>query len=147
MPSNSNNFLDSASESDEEDEEEEYDPFDYICWVNQQEQDFFNDIAYGPFLKFHYKTPNTTCWNQPQNIRLRLLLYSYLDNNTLNRICPKKHIIEDGLATLDVNGEGNMQLSNDDIKTLFEFANRWCIIHKTKCISWVVFCIVQFSCI
>ena len=43
----------SASESDEEDEEEEYDPFDYICWVNQQEQDFFNDIAYGPFLKFH----------------------------------------------------------------------------------------------
>tara|TARA_B100000902_G_C27299111_1_gene911757 strand:- start:1689 stop:2135 length:447 start_codon:yes stop_codon:yes gene_type:complete len=140
-------YLYSASESEEEEEEEEYDPYDHICWVNQQEQDFFNEIAYGPFLNFHYRIPHTTSWNKPKKKRLRVLLHPYLDNNTLDRICPKKDIIKNGLATLDVMGQGRMHLTNDDINRLFYFANRWCVIHETKCISWVVFCIVQFSCI
>jgi len=137
----------SASESEEEEEEIEYDPYEHISWINQQEVDFFNDIAYGPFLTFHYRYPKTTAWNQPQNIRLRLLLHKYLDQNTLDRICPKKYFINNGFATLDVVGKGHMHLTNDDIKTLFLFAERWCRIHETNCVEWVVFCIVQFSCI
>ena len=136
-----------SEESDTESEEEEMDPYKHICWINQQEADFFRDIAYGPFLNFHYKTPKTTSWNTPRNIRLRYALHRYLDKDTLDRICPKRDFVQDGLAKLDATGCGQMHLTDADIKTLFSFAKRWCLIHDTNCISWVVFCIVQFSCI
>ena len=139
-------YTDSDSDSDSE-EEVQPDPYEYICWLNQKEQDFFNDIAYGPFLNFYYKYPKTTTWDQPKPIRLRYLLHKYVDNQTLNKICPKKDILINGLATLDVFGEGTMSLTDDDIKTLFYFAEKWCKLHDTNCVEWVVFCIVQFSCI
>ena len=148
MPSRFHLFhMYSASESESEEEEEEYDPYDHVCWINQEEQKFFKDIAYGPFLNFEYKIPDTEIWNKPEKTRLRLLLHPYLDQDTLDRICPKKDFVKNGMATLDVFGEGNMHLTDYDISRLFYFANRWCTIHDTCCVSWVVFCIVQFSCI
>lgn len=140
-------FMYSASESESEEEEEEEDPYDYICWLNEQELLFFQNIAYGPFLNFYYKQPNTSAWNNPQKIRLRHALHTFLDADTLDRMCPKKDFIEDGLFRLDVEGKGNMHLTDDDIKRLVFHARQWCLLHKTKCVDWVLFCIVQFSCI
>lgn len=149
MPSSKHHlyYMYSASESESEEEEEDYDPYDDICLLNQKEQDFFNEIAHGPFLNFHYRYPKTSSWNQPNPIRLRYVLHKYVDDDTLNRICPKKDVVKNGLATLDVFGEGKMHLSDAYVKTLFLYAEKWCILHGTNCVDWVVFCIVQFSCI
>lgn len=129
-------FLYSASDT-ESDDEEEYSEVDDDLWVNEQELMFFEDIAYGPFLTFEYKMPRTYHWdNPPKKYNVVKLFKKYLDDNTLHRMYRTRVI-----------GQGTMRLTNSDIETLFRFAKRWCLIHKTKCVDWVAYCIVQFSCI
>ena len=135
-------YSDDESSSEEEEEEPNYKKiYKKICDLNYEEMTFFEDISnIGAFYKFNCKYPNTDHWNKPQKYNNpRSLLYKFVDEKTLNMICPRQYH--------DFTGEGNFYLSKDLIDTLFIFAERWCIAHDINDIFWVASCIIQFSCI
>lgn len=137
-----------VSESSSDSEDLDVDNYKEICRINQEEMNFFNDIANVPsFLTFNYKYPKTDHWNKPQPYdTVRSLFYKYVDNKTLDLIhhreCNSNHVPE-----FDYNGIGNNSIPKEDIDILFVFAERWCDVHDVYDIFWVASCIVHFSCI
>lgn len=135
--------------SDDEPEEEEIEEEDNsekiwneVCKLNQEEMDFINDISQiGVFVRFYYYYPKTDHWNVPKPYRnVRSLFYKNVDEYTLNLISSRK-------GHFDYTGEGNFSLNKDLVKTLFDYADRWCYYHNVHDVFWVASCIVQFSCI
>ena len=123
------NEMDNEYQS-EENYEKDLDMYEY--WLFDQKMDFYEDLGNvgGTFTKFLYKTPGTyteDTWCVPKfNCYDPMgLFFKFIDKPTFNIVM---------LNILKIHSTcyrplGTQYYDYNTLKTLFLFAERWCIIH------------------
>lgn len=137
----------------EEEQKYELDLERYEYWLFSQKMDFYEDIA-AAFVKFEYELPTPyqeDSWCMP-NFRCldeMGLFFMYLDTQTF--ITLQRDILK--LNTTAYQAEGKQHYCLAKLRTLFDFADRWCSIHvlyltdeykNYKMQLWVAHCILNF---
>ena len=134
-------------------QEEELSLNNYADYLDNEKDCFYHDIE-SVFVKFYYIRPSRheeDHWCEPNFVLVDEmgLFYKFVDEETF--ACLKTLF---GIKSSYYKPRGTFYMSKDDLKTLFDFAHRWCVIHvlyydndddfNYKLTLWVGACMLQF---